>query len=610
MAKGKFEPLVAVDIGSFSLKFVFIVPNEESKPIVKALAHIRIPSFAHALSEEERSGMSKDDVEKDTIAKTNKFLTKYLTELLYDNQIQTKKGITLAGGRTATIRYIEIPPSPRDLLAANIKAEASKQMPFSIENAILGFTVLGETVREEKAVQQVAVAALQKDFVKVSTDHLKGGGLMNEGIITLPQALEIVFSRKINPPGGKSLKVGIIHCGHRSTSIMVYKNGSLNFFRDIPMAGEQITEAILAGGEIEGQKIVIANLEEAIQLKHSVGVLPPDELKKLSGKERFAGQQIFNFVEKIFQHIQLSISFYASQFGESGIDRVYLSGGSAAMKNFKDFIGESLEINAELINPFSELDMGKVNFPEDRLAEEGVALAASVGMAMYDGNPNVVNFIDIIQPNRGSQGVDVSKVSQKLSTGTASKFNFDFQLDDRKIKILAGLLGFLLLLVMAYPLLKVRQDIASIKKQKENLDNDLKSLQDTQSEVGLIIAEKEKLTKENGFTEVVENRGYPYSEILLELATSTPDFIYLVRFEITGTGEARNFKIAAHTENSDRVFEYLRILGNTHFLKSPVLSSTQEQMIDESHYYVAFEISGKVVVPVKQTVTNTDEEED
>ncbi|MBF0542903.1 MAG: pilus assembly protein PilM [Candidatus Riflebacteria bacterium] len=615
MAKPKFEPLVSVDIGSFSLKFIFIQPDEEGKPVVKALSHIRIPSFAHMLTEEERSGMSKEDVEKDTTAKVNKFLTKYLTELLYDNQILTKKGITLAGGRTATIRYIEIPPSPnKELLSANIKAEASKQMPFSIENAVLGFTVLGETVRDEKAVQQVVVAALQKDFLKISTENLKGGGLLNEGIVILPQTLEILLGKKLSPPAGKELKIGIIHCGHKTTSIMVYRNGALNFFRDIPLAGEHITEAIFAGGELEGKKIEIADLEEAIELKHKIGVLPPDEMKKLSGKERFAAQQIFNIVEKILQHIQLSISFYASQFGESGLDRIYLSGGSAAMKNFRDFIGESMDIPAELINPFADLDHQKVNFPPERMTEEGPGIAPSVGMAMYNGDARFINFIDIVQPNRGSQGVDVTKVTQKFSASGSSKLkiNLDLtfltQLDERKLKILLGLVGVLLVLIVSFPVIKIRKDVAETIKEQQAASNQLQDLNNAQTEVQKILQEKERLGQENHFIDIINAQGFPFSAVLLELASSTPDFIYLTHLEFFPEKEGKGFRLSGNTENSDKIFEYLNILGKCSLIKSPVMTSSQEQKIDDNRYYISFEISGKVEIPQKKEKTGEEQQ--
>ena len=70
--KDKFEPFVAVDIGSFSLKFVHVLPGDDGKPVLKALAHMRIPPFVHELKPEDREKMSREDVENDAIAKLQK----------------------------------------------------------------------------------------------------------------------------------------------------------------------------------------------------------------------------------------------------------------------------------------------------------------------------------------------------------------------------------------------------------------------------------------------------------------------------------------------------------------------------------------------------------
>ncbi|MBF0499880.1 MAG: pilus assembly protein PilM [Candidatus Riflebacteria bacterium] len=594
----KFDPFVAVDIGNYSLKFVHIIRGEDGNPVIKALAHLPIPAFSHLLSPEEREKMSRDDIEKDALSKLQKFLTKHLTELLYDNQIQVKRAMTLASGRPVTIRYLEIPPvQEKDGLDSAIKMEAAKQMPFSKENAVMGFALLGEILREEKPLLQVMVAALQKDIVSIVSDCLKGGGLLNDGILTLPQSLEMVLGNRLKPPVGKEIRIAIIHCGHKTTSIMIYKNGVLSFYRDINMAGETITEAILAGGEQDGVNIKIANIDEAIELKHEIGVLPPEDMKKLSGKERFAAQQIFNTVEKIFQHIQLSISFYISQFSESGIDRAYLSGGSSAMKNFKEFIQESLEVPVEAIDPFKEIPLDGTNFPSDRLINECSAIAPAVGVALYAGESNVINFIDLMFPNRRKQSSDYSKATSNFSQSLSSKFNFKFQLDEQKIKILAGLVAILLLVVISTPFVMIRRDVATALTMKRQLEAQLAELTSSQKEVTDLIAQKDKLSKESGFSDEVKKRRFPNSEMLLELASVTPRQIFLLQGDFARSDVKRTFKIMGHADTSDRIFDFLKIMNTTKFFKSPSLDSTEEQTIDEKNYFMKFTISGKIEAP-------------
>jgi len=595
----KFEPFVAVDIGSFSLKFAHVAEGAGGKPVLKALAHMRIPAFTHMLNAEEREKMSREDVENDALQKLQKWLTKHLTELLYDNQIQTKRGITIASGRPVTIRYFELPPLPeKDAFNAAVNTEASKQMPFSMENAVLGWQEIGEIVKDEKALKQVMVAALQTDIVKTMTENMKGGGIANEGVLTLPQSLELALGPQIKSAGDQG-KVALVHCGHKTTSIMIYKGGILNFYRDINMAGETITEAIFAGGEVDGKKIEFKTIEEAVDLKHKLGVLPPDEIQRLKGPEKFAAQQVFSCVEKIFQHIQLSVSFYISQSSESAIDRIILSGGTAAMKNFKEFIQESLEVHAETADPFKALPMTGTNFPADRVAEEAPALASAVGVALYDSTRDlkVINFIDILFPNRHQQSIDFSKVSSKFGAGLAKKFGIAFQLDEKKLRTIAALLAIIFLLIGSYPIIKVRQDVAKAKANVKTLNARLAELTTSQGEVTQLMADRERLSKEAGFADEILKEKTPISGILLDLASATPKEVFLSNALLQTTGEAKTFKLSGQTDSSDRVFEYLKILSTSVFFKNPSLESTEEVAIDNDRCFIKFSLTGKIEIP-------------
>lgn len=593
-----FEPFAAIDIGAFSLKFIYVERDGNGAPQLKAVAHQPIPAFTHMLTAEEKERMSRDDIEKDAQVKLQKFLTKHLTELLYDNQIQTKRAITLASGRSVTIRYFEIPPIPeKSAFESAVKAEAAKQMPFSMENAVLGYSKIGETVKDEKALAQVMVAALQKDVAQFVSDNFKGGGLANEGILTLPQALELSLGSQLQPPPGKEAKVAVVHCGHRTTSVMIYKNGILNFYRDINMGGETITEAIFAGGELDGAKIEIKSIDDAVALKHKIGILPPDELQNLKGIEKFAAKQIFATVEKIFQHIQLSISFYISQLGESGIDRAILSGGSAAMKNFREFIEESLEIPVELANPFRELSTDGISYPASKLQTEAPQLAAPVGVALYNGSPTVINFTDILFPNRHVQTLDLTKVSSKFGTGFAKKFGLNLELDEKKVRLIAALLVVLSLVILLFPVVKIRQDVAGIKTEYQKLQGKLSELTSSQNEVTQLLAEKDRLTKEIGFPDEVKKLRFPNSEILLEIASITPKQIFIQELAISRLTDPATFKITGQTDSSDRVFEYIRDFESAKFLKSPAIDSTEEVPIDDKRYFIKFALSGKIFIP-------------
>ncbi len=587
-----FEPFVAIDIGSFSLKFAFVQKNEDGGFVLKTLAQMNIPPYESELTDEQRETMSKDDVREHCLKELRQFLTTHITELLYDNEIQSKRAITFASNREVTIRCIEIPPVvEKEKLVDAVTAEANKQMPFSMGNAVLGYNVQGDTMRDEKALTQIMVAALQKDIIDTLNLNLKGPGLANEGILTMPQALEMALEKQMAPYSSGDKKVGVIHCGNSTTSIMVYKNGKIQFFRDVNMAGATITEAIYAGGEIDGQEIKFKHPDEATELKHKLGVLPPDEMKDLKGAEKFAAQKIFETVEKIFQHIQLSISFYISQTGETGLDKILLTGGSAGMINFKEFIEESLEVSTSLAQPFSRMTIGEIKYDEDKRELEAAGLAPILGVALYQGEKETINFIDILFPNRKSQSINLSGVSSKFGGNLSAKL---FELDESKLRIIAGLLAGLLLLAGLYPVIKVRQKVNQAKEDQKKMRKNLAHLNSSQSDITGLLAEQQKLEGLQSLGKEVKKLRVLNSGIIIELASATPAQIFLTEATFNMTAAPPTFKLQGHADNSDSVFEYLNMLGKSQAFQTPALESTTEMPIDDTRYFIRFALNGKI----------------
>lgn len=587
-----FESFVAVDIGSFSLKFAYCQKNENGGFVLKTLAQMNIPPYENELTDEQRETMSKDDVREHCLKELRQYLTTHITELLYDNEIQTKRAITFASNREVTIRCIEIPPVvEQDKLTEAVTAEANKQMPFSMGNAVLGYNVQGDTMRDEKALTQIMVAALQKDIIDHVNLNLKGPGLSNEGILTMPQALEIALEKQMAPYSSGDKKVGLIHCGNSTTSIMIYKNGKIQFFRDINMAGATITDAIYAGGEVDGQAIKFKHPNEATELKHKLGVMPPDEMQALKGAEKFAAQKIFESVEKIFQHIQLSISFYISQSGETGLDKIILTGGSAGMSNFKEFIEESLEVSTSLAQPFSRVSIGEIKYDEEKRDLEAAGLAPIIGVALYQGEKEIINFIDILFPNRKSQSMNLSGVSSKFGGNFSAKL---FELDEPKLRILTGLLAGILLLVGLYPVVKIRQAVTQSKDNQKKIQRELNELNASQGDITQLLSEQVRLTGLQSFGIELDRLRVINSAIIIELASSTPSQIFLNNASFNSQSDPPTFRLQGTADNSDSVFEYMNILSRSPIFESPALESTQEMPIDDVRYFIKFALNVKI----------------
>jgi len=212
-------------------------------------------------------------------------------------------------------------------------------------------------------------------------------------------------------------------------------------------------------------------------------------------------------------------------------------------------------------------------------------------VALYNNEPEIINFVDILFPNRKSQSVNIGGVSSKFGGNISAKL---FELDEKKLRIIAGLLAALLILVGLYPVVKVRQQVSKTKDEYKKLNARLSQLNASQGDVQAMLVEQEKMKQYESFPNEIERLKVKNAQLMVELASMTPRQIFLTTAEFKTSGEDPHFKLQGHADNSDSVFEFLSDLGKSELFHSPALESTQEVPIDETRYFIRFVLNGKI----------------
>ncbi|MDD2998834.1 MAG: PilN domain-containing protein, partial [Candidatus Riflebacteria bacterium] len=197
--------------------------------------------------------------------------------------------------------------------------------------------------------------------------------------------------------------------------------------------------------------------------------------------------------------------------------------------------------------------------------------------------------------------------------GVSSKFGGSFteklfKLDEQKLRIIAGLLAALLLLLGAYPVVKIRQKISAIKSDYKMLQKKLEQLNVSQASVKSLLEDQKILEKYGSFAREIKKLHFNNSAMLLEIASLTPDAIFLTAAEFSTDTPNATFKLLGHADNSDSVFEYLGTLGRSSILQNPTLESTQEVPIDTDRYFIRFVLNGRINSEALRRHTDVTEE--
>lgn len=307
--KKKEKSSVGLDIGSHYIKLCELIKKEGS-------------SYLNAFGIERLA----DDSSKGKLSTIKK--------LMRESGISTNKVNISVCGPAIIVRYILLPQMTKSQLESAIKYEAEKYIPFNIEEVILNAPLLEEK-REDGKIRVLIVAA-KKSFIEEYVKLVEACGL-------LPQLVDVdsfalINSFLLNNPNEKTQGIiALLHIGARFTSINILKNNVSHFMRDIPAGGKELTKLI-------SEKLNI-DLEDAENIKSDPG-------------DR--GEEILSIItpalNNLLGEISLSFSYYEDQL-ERGIDKVFLSGGSAKLKNLDRFLSSNLGMEVVTWSPTARLKL-------------------------------------------------------------------------------------------------------------------------------------------------------------------------------------------------------------------------------------------------------------
>lgn len=341
----KKKNVIGLDIGSSSIKLVELIEGKNGYRL-QNLAMLPLPPEAIV------DGALMDSV---TIVDTIK-------ELISNTKPKTKNVVTSLSGHSVIVKKITLPFMTETELEESIQWEAERYIPFDINDVNIDFQIFGAS-SENPDVMDVILVAAKKDIINDYVSILMEAGL-NPVIIDIDAfALENMFS--INYEIEKEEIIAIANVGASVTNINIIKNNISAFTRDIFKGGNQITEEL--------QRQLHIDYDEAEKIK-------------VGGKIDISSQSLVQNVlktasEVLALEIGNTIDFYQSSTTYEKINRLYLSGGGAKIKDFDIILQQQTGIPVEIINPFKKIEYNEKNFDIEYLREIGPLMAVGVGLA-------------------------------------------------------------------------------------------------------------------------------------------------------------------------------------------------------------------------------------
>ncbi len=264
-------------------------------------------------------------------------------------------------------------------LTEAVRWAVRKDLPFEIENAELDYQILG--MKKPGAVEKIEVAALvtPQPVVDKSLQLFRNINATPAKLTAAPVAIWSVISRLKTAARTCIL---VIEIGATRSHMVFINKGRADFHREIPTAGNEMIEAITSTF-FYGSGHQNISSEKAIHILSEYGILTAAECASIESEIPLRDIQINlrPVIDRLLKEVRRSIDYYRSKYKIGQIDRIYLSGGGALVKNLHTFLSDELESEVRVLNPFAVAGIQKwERFPQ--LQQLAPQFTVALGLAI------------------------------------------------------------------------------------------------------------------------------------------------------------------------------------------------------------------------------------
>ncbi|ANM28544.1 hypothetical protein ABI59_01290 [Acidobacteria bacterium Mor1] len=347
---GRSKNLVGLDIGDSSIKLV------ELKELGKGRGfQVQKLGWEPLSSEAIVDGAIMD----------SQLVVETISRLFQRLKVKNRQVCTALSGHHVIVKRISLPTMSEAELQESIHWEAEQYIPFDIDDVKLDYQILEGSSLSGEGNMDVLLAAAKKEKIDEYVGVLGQAGLQAETVDIAAFALQNVF--EANYEFEPHQVIALVDIGAAVSSIAVLHGGTSVYWRDMNIGGNQYTDAI--------QKELGLSAEQAETLKRGEeieGVLFEQVMPIMSAVSDDIGGEI-----------QKTLDFFKQiSAADEPLDCIYLTGGSAQTVNLMESLGQRLNTQVEVLNPFRKIGGSGRDAGEELVGEMAPTASVAVGLAL------------------------------------------------------------------------------------------------------------------------------------------------------------------------------------------------------------------------------------
>ncbi|MBI3128837.1 MAG: type IV pilus assembly protein PilM [Candidatus Tectomicrobia bacterium] len=342
---GKPRFPLSVDIGSHAIKLV----QFEHKKKKLALKRLGMASLAPGAVAE---GVIRDPEE----------VMRAFEELVAAEKAKEREVVVALSGSAAVVRPVRVPSDPSLPVEEAIEAEAAQILPFPVEEARLTHSRMGRVEAGGQRMEEFLLVAVRRkplaDLVELFRHLEYEPKVVDVALLALESAIELAEVEE-----GEGC-LALVDIGAGQTLVHILRSGRTLLTRVIPRGGAAVTAAL-------AKRLNVSSADaEAMKL----GAKPVPS-------PRAAAEAVRGEAERLGLELGRTFQLLGEMAPGERVTRLVLCGGGVHLDGLPAFLATSLDIPAEILQPFRHVQVAGEVFDLNYVETLGPVAAVAAGLA-------------------------------------------------------------------------------------------------------------------------------------------------------------------------------------------------------------------------------------
>jgi type IV pilus assembly protein PilM len=251
-----------------------------------------------------------------------------------------------------------------------IHYRAQEALPIPLEDAVIDYQLLGESVDDEgRKKHRVLLVVAYRDLVERYVTACKKAGIRLAGVDL--EAFALLRALGAQSADGVNAATVVASIGSERSTLAVSNGEVCEFTRVIEWGGMNLNVAIA--------RALDTTPSEAEPVKLSLNLLEPAETMELAPeKAARVRTAVSEELQTFARELVSSLQFYQGQPGSLGIAEIVLTGGTAQLPGLDAELSRLIGVRVRVGDPLSRVERGKKLGEPEALGSLAVAIGLGI----------------------------------------------------------------------------------------------------------------------------------------------------------------------------------------------------------------------------------------